>query len=177
MNNQLKKLEAWLTAQNNKLPQLGSDKKRRLRAHGKEILVVAVVISLAGAWNIWHWAHSASLYGIYPSTNFLGSTYINSYSYAPGMDVWQWIGVGLMLAAAVLFGRAFLQLRRHRGKSAWHQAFYGLLVWLTYIVFAFVTGSDTGKDDLFWSLLVVLGCLYILFQVRQHRPAKSTKKA
>jgi len=151
-------------------PKFPEGGKKALVQWAPLLSLVVGVLTLLGAWNLWHWAHVASR-----SLNYV-QTLCGSYALSGGPDcnylapsrfsLWLWLGVVFLLAEGILYLAAYTGLRDHK-KQGWNYLFYGALVNALYAVISLFTDYD--KVGHFLGALVgsAIG-FYLLFQIREY---------
>lgn len=166
----MKQLEKPLDDAFKGLPQLPENARKGLAGALPWLTLVGAVFSLF------------SVATLYNAASLLNGVY-NAFGYpvATGVVTTLWLGIGILLAQAVMFFVAFPALRAYK-KSGWDLLFWVALVSVLYGVIMNLFNGYFDLGQLIVSLLGAAIGLYFLFQVRPyfteagHAPAVGESK-
>jgi hypothetical protein len=147
-------------------PKLPEDAKKTLVRALPVISAVLGVLSLWGAYGLWHWAHLTEnavryvndLCNAYSVAGCGGATGASRFT------IWLWASIILIGVEGVLYLLAFPGLRDHK-KQGWNYLFYGALLNLAYAVVSLFTNYNSVGNFVGALIGSAIG-FYLLFQLR-----------
>jgi hypothetical protein len=146
-------------------PKLPDGGKKALVQWAPILALIAGVLSLLAAWNLWHWAHVADQVVNY--ANAVCSTYGG---YACGASasrysLWLWLGVLFLLVEGLLYLTAYSGLKSHK-KEGWNYLFYALVLNVVYAVVSLFDSYNVVGNFVGTLIASAIG-FYFLFQIRE----------
>lgn len=163
-------------------PKLPDGGKKALVEWAPILSLIAGIVSLISAWNLWHWARVVdSVAGSIINTpaSFCGGRYDNPYNLnacsgplsTPTSSIWLWLGVAFLLAEGLLYVMAYSGLKK-RQKQGWNYLFYALLLNVAYAVVGLFDSYDVIGNFVGTIIASAFG-FYFLFQIRGFYLGKS----
>lgn len=154
-------------------PPLPPKAKQVLVEWAPWLSLIAGVLSLWGAWALWHWANVANAFVDY--ANSLSAIYGGQTVVAERLTAVVWVGIAVLIVEGLIYLLAFPGLR-DRKKSGWNLLYWGALVNIAYGVVVMFTAYG-GFGNLLMSLIGTAIGMYLLFQIRSAYSADAVKPA
>jgi len=150
-------LENKLDKQSDKLPKLSDQTKATVTGALPWAAGAFGVLSLLWAKDLWDGIDSINKVGDYLS-GFVSTVFPSKTN--------MWIGLALFVLLAVCVGMAFSRKVLDKTKAGWNFLFYGMVVGVVAGLWYLFALSELGNGRAIWTLVLSLGGLYALFQVR-----------
>lgn len=155
---QLNKLESMLEGLFKPAPKLSEKAKTNIVSWLPWVNLVLGVLSLWGAYALWHWAHLVS-----NLVNYINAAY-GTNSAVDRMSTGLWLGLVVIAAEGVLFLMAYPATQKKQ-KRGWNLMFYAALLNAVYGVVLLFTDYGTSGNFIGYLVGTVIG-LWILFQIK-----------
>ena len=156
-------------------PKLPNNGKKFIVKYAPILSLILGIITLLGAWSLWHWAHAANQ--LINNINSINQLYGNNIASVPiqRMSTLIWVTILISGIIAVLYLMSYAPLKAHK-KSGWNLLFYIALI---NIVSGFISIFIDYGGGIFSFIEYLIGSaigLYFLYQIKDMYKETHTSK-